>query len=151
MQEKLKLIKKKWKSFGITETLDVRMGIHTDICTVGNFGSKDRLDYTVLGNGVNLASRLESSAKPNEILISDNTYNIIRKDIKCKYVGEIKVKGKAHPVKTYQVKNLILGKDEKEMIEYETDGFSLVLEKNEIKSKKKIINYLKKSIDQLKS
>ena len=64
-----------------------------------------------------------------------------------KYVGEIKVKGKAHPVKTYQVKNLISGKDEKEIIEYETDGFSLVLEKNEIKSKKEIINYLKKSID----
>ena len=47
------------------------MGIHTDVCTVGNFGSAERLDYTVLGNGVNLASRLESSAGANEILISE--------------------------------------------------------------------------------
>ena len=150
MQEKLKLIRKKWKSFGITEMLDVRMGIHTDVCTVGNFGSKDRLDYTVLGNGVNLASRLESSAKPNEILISENTYNIIRKDINCKYVNEIKVKGKSHPIKTFQVQDLILNQGEKSTIDYETDGFSLMLDKEQIKNKKEIIGYLKESIDHLK-
>ena len=150
MQEKLKLIRKKWKSFGITEILDVRMGIHTDVCTVGNFGSKDRLDYTVLGNGVNLASRLESSAKPNEILISENTYNIIRKDINCKYVNEIKVKGKSHLIKTFQVQDLILSQGEKSTIDYETDGFSLMLDKEQIKNKKEIIGYLKKSIDHLK-
>ena len=150
MQEKLRLIRKKWKSFGITEILDVRMGIHTDVCTVGNFGSKDRLDYTVLGNGVNLASRLESSAKPNEILISENTYNIIRKDINCKYVNEIKVKGKSHPIKTFQVQDLILNQGEKSTIDYETDGFSLMLDKEQIKNKKEIIGYLKKSIDHLK-
>ncbi len=150
MQEKLKLIRKKWKSFGITEILDVRMGIHTDVCTVGNFGSKDRLDYTVLGNGVNLASRLENSAKPNEILISENTYNIIRKDINCKYVNEIKVKGKSHPIKTFQVQDLILSQGEKSTIDYETDGFSLMLDKEQIKNKREIIGYLKKSIDHLK-
>ena len=150
MQEKLRLIRKKWKSFGITEILDVRMGIHTDVCTVGNFGSKDRLDYTVLGNGVNLASRLESSAKPNEILISENTYNIIRKDINCKYVNEIKVKGKSHPIKTFQVQDLILNQGEKSTIDYETDGFSLMLDKEQIKNKREIIGYLKKSIDHLK-
>ena len=150
MQEKLKLIRKKWKSFGITEILDVRIGIHTDVCTVGNFGSKDRLDYTVLGNGVNLASRLESSAKPNEILISENTYNIIRKDINCKYVNEIKVKGKSHPIKTFQVQDLILNQGEKSTIDYETDGFSLMLDKEQIKNKREIIGCLKKSIDHLK-
>jgi len=150
MQEKLRLIRKKWKSFGITEVLDVRMGIHTDVCTVGNFGSKDRLDYTVLGNGVNLASRLENSAKPNEILISENTYNIIRKDINCKYINKIKVKGKSHPIKTFQVQDIILNKAEKGTIDYETDGFSLILDKNQIKNKKEIIGYLKKSIDHLK-
>jgi class 3 adenylate cyclase len=126
------------------------MGIHTDVCTVGNFGSKDRLDYTVLGNGVNLASRLESSAKPNEILISENTYNIIRKDINCKYVNEIKVKGKSHLIKTFQVQDLILSQGEKSTIDYETDGFSLMLDKEQIKNKREIIGYLKKSIDHLK-
>ena len=73
MKKKLKRLKRDWANTGLSESLDVRMGIHTDVCTVGNFGSSDRLDYTVLGNGVNLASRLESLAEANQILISENT------------------------------------------------------------------------------
>ena len=78
MKKILKTLRKSWEETGLSESLDVRMGIHTDVCTVGNFGSKDRLDYTVLGNGVNLASRLESSASSNEILISENTHNLVK-------------------------------------------------------------------------
>jgi class 3 adenylate cyclase len=150
MKRKLKSIRRKWKSFGLTESLDVRMGIHTDVCTVGNFGSEDRLDYTVLGNGVNLASRLESLANANEILVSENTYNVIRNDIRCTYIDEIKVKGKSHPVKTFQVQDLISDQRDREMIDFETDGFSLTLDKEQIKNKEKIIGYLKKSLDHLK-
>ena len=150
MKKKLKAIRKKWESFGLTEALDVRMGIHTDVCTVGNFGSQDRLDYTVLGNGVNLASRLESLANANEILVSENTYNVIRNDIRCTYIDEIKVKGKSHPVKTFQVQNLIIDKSDRETIDFETDGFSLMLDREQIKNKEKIIDYLKKSLNHLK-
>ena len=150
MRRKLKAIRKRWASFGLTESLDVRMGIHTDVCTVGNFGSEDRLDYTVLGNGVNLASRLETLAKPNEILISENTYNIIRANIRCKYFDEIKVKGKSYPIKTFQVQALILDQSDRETIDFETDGFSIMLDKEKIKNKEKIIGYLKKSLDHLK-
>ena len=150
MRRKVKAIRKKWESFGLTEALDVRMGIHTDVCTVGNFGSQDRLDYTVLGNGVNLASRLETLANPNEILISENTYNVIRNDIHCTYSDEIKVKGKSHPIKTFQVQDLILDKSDRETIDFETDGFSLMLRKEQIKNREKIIDYLKKSLNLLK-
>ena len=150
MRRKVKAIRKKWESFGLTEALDVRMGIHTDVCTVGNFGSQDRLDYTVLGNGVNLASRLETLANPNEILISENTYNVIRNDIRCTYFDEIKVKGKSHPIKTFQVQNLILDKSDRKTIDFETDGFSLMLRKEQIKNREKIIDYLKKSLNLLK-
>jgi len=128
----------------------VRMGIHTDVCTVGNFGSKDRLDYTVLGNGVNLASRLESLANANEILVSENTYNVIRNDIRCTYIDEIKVKGKSHPIKTFQVQDLISDQSDREMMDFETDGFSLLLDKRHIKNKEQIISYLKKSLEHLK-
>tara|TARA_B100001250_G_C19790218_1_gene786121 strand:- start:442 stop:2136 length:1695 start_codon:yes stop_codon:yes gene_type:complete len=151
MRKKLKSLRKKWASFGLTETLDVRMGIHTDVCTVGNFGSQDRLDYTVLGNGVNLASRLESLADPNEILISENTFNVIKNDIDCTYVDEIIVKGKSHPIKIFQVQKIISKKDRSDAIDYETDGFSLMLDKEQIKNTEKIINYLKKSLDHLKN
>ena len=150
MKRKLKAIRKRWKSFGLTESLDVRMGIHTDVCTVGNFGSEDRLDYTVLGNGVNLASRLESLANANEILVSENTYNVIRNEIRCTYIDEIKVKGKTHPIKTFQVQDLILEKSDGEIIDFETEGFLLTLDKEQIKNKEKIIGYLNRSLDHLK-
>ena len=150
MKERLRSIRRKWKSFGIAEGLDIRVGIHTDVCTVGNFGSEDRLDYTVLGNGVNLASRLESAAKTNEILISENTYNIINKEIKCEYIDEIIVKGRSHPVKTFQVKDLTPNETESNDLNYETDGFSVILDEEKIKNKNEIIDHLEKSLDHLK-
>ena len=108
MKSALKELRKNWKLAGLSESLDVRMGIHTDMCTVGNFGSLDRLDYTVLGNGVNLASRLETLAESNEILISENTYNLIKKEINCNYFDSLTVKGKSHSIKTFQVIGCLL-------------------------------------------
>jgi hypothetical protein len=79
------------------------MGIHTGYCTVGNFGSEDRLDYTIIGGGVNTASRLETSALPGEILVSYETFAHVRDRIRCEEHGEIEVRGIAYPVATYRV------------------------------------------------
>ena len=103
-----------------------------------------------MGNGVNLASRLESAAKTNEILISENTYNIINKEIKCEYIDEISVKGRSHPVKTFQVEDLIPNEIESNDLNYETDGFSVILDEENIKNKNEIIDYLERSLDHLK-
>jgi class 3 adenylate cyclase/HAMP domain-containing protein len=92
-----------WRQSGIDKPLKVRMGINTGYCTVGNFGSEDRMDYTMVGGGVNLASRLESAATPGEILISYETYAHVKDEIECQEHGEINVKGIAYPVATYQV------------------------------------------------
>ena len=80
-----------------------RIGINTGVCTVGNFGSDDRMDYTIIGGGVNLAARLETACTPEEILISYETYAHVKDQVHCEEGDKIKVKGIAHPVVTYQV------------------------------------------------
>jgi len=92
-----------WRDTGLEKPLQIRIGINTGYCTVGNFGSEDRMDYTIIGGGVNLASRLESAATPGEILISYETYAHAKDQIECEEHGEINVKGIAYPVVTYQV------------------------------------------------
>lgn len=103
MQERMTDLQGAWQEAGISKPLKCRMGIHTDYCTVGNFGSDDRLDYTIIGRGVNTASRLESLATPGSILISFETYSQVKDHIKCAENGEVTVKGIAYPVTTYVV------------------------------------------------
>ena len=103
MLEKLELLREMWREKGLARSLNARMGIHSGVCTVGNFGSEDRLDYTVIGNGVNLASRLESNSEANKILISEDTYLLIKEEIKCIKKQEISVKGISYPIQTYEV------------------------------------------------
>ena len=91
---------------GFTETTECRMGINTGVCTVGNFGSDERMDYTIIGGGVNLAARLETACAPGEILTSYETYAHVKDVIRCEPQGEISVKGVTHPVTTYRVVDL---------------------------------------------
>jgi class 3 adenylate cyclase len=92
-----------WRESGIEKPLQVRMGIHTGFCTVGNFGSEDRMDYTIIGGAVNTASRLENVATPGEIVISYETFALVRDQVQCEEHGEIEVKGIAYPIATYTV------------------------------------------------
>ena len=151
MKKKLRKLKKDWERTGLSESLDVRMGIHTDVCTVGNFGSSDRLDYTVLGNGVNLASRLESMAEANQILISENTHNLINEDIKSQFFSEITAKGRAHPVKAYQVSGIVPKKIKEEVIEASEEGFELRLDRKMVKNKHEVLSILEETIERLTS
>jgi len=103
MRERLRELEIVWQDSGIEKPLMCRIGINTGFCTVGNFGSEVRMDYTIIGGGVNLASRLESAASPGDILISYETYALVKDEIACEERGKINVKGIAYPVATYGV------------------------------------------------
>jgi adenylate cyclase len=102
MQERMRELGDIWQSMGIEEPLRCRMGIHTGYCTVGNFGSMDRMDYTIVGSTVNLASRLEHEAPVGGILISNETHALVKDEIRCEPRGRVRVKGVAYPVAVHE-------------------------------------------------
>ena len=107
MQNKVAELDKNWReNRGITEGLKVRMGISTGYCTVGNFGSVQRVDYTVLGSTVNLASRLESICQPKKILVAPETKTLLEKDFKFEAQEAVELKGFNSPVVPFQYVDL---------------------------------------------
>ncbi|WP_434055234.1 MAG: adenylate/guanylate cyclase domain-containing protein [Roseibium sp.] len=103
MSERMTELQDQWKKAGILEPLRCRIGIHTDYCTVGNFGSESRMDYTIIGRGVNTASRLESAAEPGQILVSYATHAHICDEILCAPRGKIEVKGIPYPIEVFEI------------------------------------------------
>ena len=150
MVDQLAEVRAIWKDKGLALPLNARMGIHTGICTVGNFGSEDRLDYTVIGNGVNLASRLESNAKPNSILISEDTYLHVRSEINCSKNNTIKVEGVSYPVQTYKVEGLMMYQvDQLGLTEHQIPGLSLILDQSKIENRALVRKKIKEVLDLL--
>jgi class 3 adenylate cyclase len=93
MQKRMQELAAIWRDSGIETPISCRIGIHTGYCTVGNFGSEDRMDYTIVGGTVNLASRLEHEAPPGGILISYETHAHVKDEISCEEMGRIQVRG----------------------------------------------------------
>lgn len=153
MKKKIKSMQQEWFSQGIKKPLQVRMGINTGYCTVGTFGTSNHLDYTVLGTQVNLASRLESAAEPDEILISHETWSLVKDTIMCRDKGEIQVKGFSLPVKVYQVADLRkeMGKNQS-FFEERAEGFSMYLDLEKVRNydKQKVIESLEKAAEKLR-
>lgn len=104
MQKKSNELKKDWQYFG--HDFGMGIGINTGYMTVGNIGSDMQLDYTVIGNQVNVASRLESMARAGQILVSQRTFNNVNDIVDAEEIGKVEVKGIHNPVLTYNIQGL---------------------------------------------
>ncbi|RMH69086.1 MAG: GAF domain-containing protein [Gemmatimonadetes bacterium] len=105
MRERLKELNAEWAKEG-KEPLVIRIGIASGTVVAGNIGSERRMDYTAIGDAVNLASRLESAASGGQILIDDMTYELAAGVIKANRLVPIRVKGKSRPIQVYEVVGL---------------------------------------------
>ena len=103
MQKELKILNKELKKEKLP-AINIGIGINTGEALVGNMGSEQRFDYSVIGDDVNLASRLESSSKElgNTLVVGHNT-KTQTKGFKYKSLGQIKVKGKSQKIKVYTI------------------------------------------------
>jgi len=107
MQERISQLQSHWKKLGVSNGLKVRMGIATGYCTVGNFGSRQRLDYTVFGRPVNMASRLQTKAPPDSILMDQSTKDLVEGSIESEPFGTLQPKGFSRPREVFTVKGFV--------------------------------------------
>jgi class 3 adenylate cyclase len=103
MQRRMRELQGEWMNVGNEKPFQLRIGINTGFCTVGNFGSEDRMDYTIIGGEVNLAARLQAHAELGGILMAHETYSLVKDHIHAEELAPISVKGVSNPVRTYRV------------------------------------------------
>jgi len=103
MQKRMEELQVRWREMGINKAFEIRIGINSGFCDVGNFGSKLRMEYTIIGREVNLAARLEQAAEPGEIMISSETFALVQGEIRADPRDPVLAKGFSHPIPVYVV------------------------------------------------
>ena len=107
MRDRISDLQDKWQRQGFADPFVIRMGSNTGYCNVGNFGSDQRLTYTIIGSEVNVAQRLEASAQPGGILMSYETYAHAQDLIEVEQLNSISMKGVKRKIKVFSVLNKI--------------------------------------------
>lgn len=107
MQNRLSELNIQWQKDGLPYPLITRMGINTGWCTVGNFGSNQRMSYTIIGGEVNLTSRIESACEPGGVMMSYETYALVKNFVVAEESEPLPFKGISRAVRTFLVRDLV--------------------------------------------
>ena len=128
------------EKFNFPEKLEIRIGVHSGVCSVGNFGSDQRLDYTVIGRAVNVAARLEQAAPNNSMLFSNSTKSLLGDTFQVSDSIEVKAKGIDRPIIGYILTNQVL---KRSLVTVKEEGISLKFDPS-IVDKKEVDKFLLK-------
>ena len=150
MQDKLTALRAKWQAEGLAQDIHVRMGISTGYCHVGNFGSKDRLHYTAIGNAVNEAARIESLAAADTVVMSEDTYKLVSSEIEAQSLGHENLKGRDHPVELFRAARR---RDEKDVVmtALSGEGYNVIIDHEKLTDDPALLDALEAAIQQIKS
>ena len=152
MQQRVKELDAEWLDMGLERTIDLRIGINTGYCTVGNFGSDARMDYTIIGSEVNLASRLETTADVGGILLANETYSLVKDWVDADEGAPITVKGFSRPVRTFRVRGMkTKGEANSAILHQEMAGLSLTLDATQMNAdgKRQAVDVLRHALNSL--
>lgn len=153
MQKRMHELNALWRSRGIERPFALRIGVATGYCTVGNFGSGERLDYTAIGNAVNLAARLQTHAEPGAILIDPETRSLVDGIVRTEERGEMTMKGFSRPVHVHAVAGLYdHDASEGRVTSVDCDGMRLLVDYDRLQGAQKTyaIKALERAIGKLK-
>ena len=128
------------EKFNFPEKLEIRIGVHSGVCSVGNFGSDQRLDYTVIGRAVNVAARLEQAAPNNSMLFSNSTKSLLGDTFQVSDSIEVKAKGIDRPIIGYILTNKV---SKRSLVTVKEEGISLKFDPS-IVDKKEVDKFLLK-------
>ena len=151
MQRRMRGLQAEWRDRGLQKPFQLRIGINTGYCTVGNFGSEDRMEYTLIGSEVNLASRLQSHAELGGILLSHATYSLVKDKVLAEEREPIRAKGIAKPVRNYKVIERIDDMVEQgKAIREEQDGLKVLVDLQKL-GKDRAVEALENILSRLKT
>jgi class 3 adenylate cyclase len=106
MQRRMVYLQTIWREKGYLRPFQMRIGINTGFCDVGNFGSEYRMDYTIIGAQVNLAARLEQACEPDGIMLSSETYAQVQDEFVCEEGVPVKAKGVAKEIRCFNLQGI---------------------------------------------
>jgi len=126
MQRKMRELQTNWRAKGYEKPFRMRIGINTGYCNVGNFGSPERMDYTIIGGEVNLTARLQAAADPDGILLSYETYALVRDLVDAEEREAVLAKGIRREVRPFAVTSIFdEGRDAQQIVRVEEDGIAI--------------------------
>ena len=135
MQRRLTELNAKWRAAGIEVPFKSRIGINSGYCNVGNFGSADRMDYTIIGAEANLAARLQAVAEPGGIVISYETFALVSDIVTSHALPQITMKGISREVIPYAVDSMIdLSEDKGSVVIERMPGLDFYLDPSVVRS-----------------
>jgi adenylate cyclase len=153
MQRRMAELEKIWAARGHEHPFRMRIGINTGYCNVGNFGSEARMDYTIIGGEVNLAARLESQSDPGGILMSYETFALVRDIVDANELPSIEAKGIRREIRPFALRNFLDAASQDRLINLDHEGFSVRIDLNRMteEQRRDALNQLSLIIEQLKS
>ena len=152
MQRRMAELQVIWRDRGYEHPFQMRIGINTGFCNVGNFGSEHRMDYTIIGGEVNLAARLEQEASPGGILLSYETFALVRDTIEAEEQPSIEAKGIRREIRPFALRNILGETRTENRIHWNNDGVSIHIDFDRLsdEQRRKALEKLSEVVERLK-